>query len=187
MILYRLEMYVLSLQMKVICFFLLYFPYNLCIISWKILNLITILIFEYILKLFSRTSCNFLKYKEHLPFNVLPGYNNLCDSCLPINRHSIPPLPFFLSFYRLPSKCKFFFFGIKVSVVMTLNKIGSDFKKLNFYWLFAKSEITFFLLSISRPLSLSVSLACWHVLHLAHAICYSKFPPLIPLECSSSS
>lgn len=95
-------------------------------------------------------------------------------ACPSIDTHAPSPL------FRLPSKCKFFFFGIKVSVVMTLNKIGSDFKKLNFYWLFAKSEITFFPLSLSRSVSRSVSLACWHVLHFAHAIYYSKF---LPLQC----
>lgn len=61
---------------------------------------------------------------------------------------------------------------------MTLNKIGSDFKKLNFYWLFGKSEITFFLLSFSLSLCLLL-LACWHVLHFAHAIYYSKFLPSV--------
>lgn len=152
---------VLSEQMKV-CFPFSKYIY-LCnfYISKKKLKF---MIFRYILKLFSIVFFNFLEYKEHLPFNIMLGYNNLCDSCLPINRHSIlllatPLFPLSL----LPSKCKFFFFGIKVSVVMTLNKIGSDFKKLNFYWLFAKSEITFFPLSLSLCFSLCLSclLACF--------------------------
>jgi len=55
---------------------------------------------------------------------------------------------------------------------MTLNKIGSDFKKLNFYWLFEKVKLHFF---FTRH---TVFPREWHVLHLLHAIFYIPLSPI---------
>lgn len=49
---------------------------------------------------------------------------------------------------------------------MTLNKIGSDFKKLNFYWLFEKVKLHFPPSSLSRSPPLVCRNGMFYILHM---------------------